>query len=70
MKLLIFGVIGLLLMAGVFVVASLQEDLSEEPEAIVPEKSCSGSCGNSCSTGNSCGKATCSATTGGRCGCS
>lgn len=63
---IIVGILGLLLVAGFVTVTALQDspDVSEEVEY----KSCSGSCGNFCTSESNCGKATCGATTGKTCG--
>jgi len=68
MKLLVLGIVGLLLVAGVFVAASLQEDSPEEEGISVG--TCSGSCGNYCNAESNCGISTCGAVSGGTCGCS
>ena len=60
--------VGLIAITGV-VVANVSANEANETEIQQP-KSCSASCGNSCSVERNCGLESCGAVTGGSCGCS
>ena len=57
-------IVGMLAIAGVFVVSTGTVNASEEKEITT----CS-TCGNSCTAENNCGLSTCGAVSGGSCGC-
>ena len=64
--LLVFGIIAILVIAGVSVVLA---NTSQEKSDLNTETVECSSCGNSCSGQRNCGLSTCGAVSGGSCGC-
>ena len=61
-------VAGLLILAGVAVVSTVDAQPEAPSDTIIEASECT-SCGNSCSLESNCGLASCGAVSGGSCGC-
>ncbi len=65
MKIFVFAAIGLMLIAGLVVAYSVQEDEIVQESVVTEQLNCDGSC----SAGNSCSNPTCGVNVGDGCGC-